>query len=643
MKRLIIIVLVFSIVAFAGQVPFSKGVNLTGWFQASGVRQVQFSKFTKQDFLNIQSLGCDVVRLPINLIAMSNGMPNYTLDPLFYYFLDQVIDWAEELGIYLILDYHATESSTFTDPNLEKSLIALWTQMAERYKNRSNHILYEVINEPHDIADNKWGSIQKNVIEAIRKVDQTHTIVVTGAQWGGYNALAAIPKYTDENLLYSFHFYDPFIFTHQGAGWTSPSLTSLAGVPFPYDPARMPACPPDLKGTWIENSLAGGYRVDGTEKKIKELIGMAIKFRDTRKVPVYCGEFGVYMLNAANEDRVRWYGVVAPYLTEQGIPWTMWDYTGGFGIFRKGGSDLFEHDVNVELVAAMGLNPPPQKEFILKPDSTGFDIYTDGFGRRIFESSWAGSGSIDFYNEEEPAKGSFCIKMEEVDQYCHTGFRFKPIKDLSELVKKGYALDIYLRTDNTNLMFDIRFIDTKTEDPNDHPWRMKYTVSRAQAKWDGNWKHLQIPLKNFVEGGSWDNAWYNPEGKFDWKAVNEFQIVAEHYNFKGRTLYIDHIRIVDPNVVKVEEPAVPEVFRLTNHPNPFNPTTTIVYELAVPGHARLEIFDLRGRLVAVLVDAPQAAGVHRVPFAAEHLAAGVYLCRLAIGDRSIVHKITLLR
>src|SRR5512144_875225 len=88
------------------EVPFHRGVNLTNWLQAGSPRQIQFTKFTKQDLENIKSLGCDVIRLPINLHYMTDGEPNYTVDPLFYYFLDQIVAWTEELGLHLILDNH---------------------------------------------------------------------------------------------------------------------------------------------------------------------------------------------------------------------------------------------------------------------------------------------------------------------------------------------------------------------------------------------------------------------------------------------------------------------------------------------------------------------------------------------------------
>jgi hypothetical protein len=73
------------------EVPFTRGVNLTNWLQASSVEQIQFTKFTEQDLINIKNLGCDVIRLPINLHAMTSGSPDYAIDPLFYYYLNQIV------------------------------------------------------------------------------------------------------------------------------------------------------------------------------------------------------------------------------------------------------------------------------------------------------------------------------------------------------------------------------------------------------------------------------------------------------------------------------------------------------------------------------------------------------------------------
>ncbi len=533
-------------IAKPGEAPFRRGVNLTNWLQTSSAGRIQFAKFTKQDLINIKSLGCDVIRLPINLHAMTGGGPDYTVDPLFYHFLDQIIDWAEDLELHLILDNHTFDPAADTSTRIGDILVPVWAQMAQHYKDRSSCIYYEVLNEPHGIPDATWNHIQQRVIDAIRAVDQKHTIIVGPAGWNGYNNLRYMPVYQDNNLIYTFHFYDPFMFTHQGASWVGPSLVPLAGVPFPYDAARMPECPPELRGTWVQGSLAN-YRNDGTVKRVKELIDTAAAFQAQRQVPLFCGEFGVYIPNSNNEERIYWYNVVRNYLEEKGIVWTIWDYKGGFGLFEEGTGELFDYDLNVPLVEALGLVAPPQQEFVLMPDVNGFDVYLDYIGPNIVESSWIAEGLLDYYSQDYPASGEFCIHWTGVNQYSAISFRFSPVKDLSVLVGNGFALDLWVRCSQPDARFDIRFIDTKTGQRGDLPWRMRYTITQSTAVWDGRWNHLKIPLNAFSEHGAWDNGWFNPIGAFDWGAIDRFEVVSEYGNLQGTHLYFDDIRVLDPN------------------------------------------------------------------------------------------------
>jgi len=336
---------------------FHRGVNLTNWFQTSDVHDIAFNKFTKQDFMHIKSLGCDVIRLPINLHAMTSGAPDYTIDPLFYSYLDQAVSWAEELQLRLIIDNHTFDPSVSTSTDIGSILEKVWKQMANHYKNRSHYIYYEILNEPHGISNKLWGKIQGHIIDTIRTVDPTHTIVVGGADWNSYNDLQGLPHYADDNLIYTFHFYDPMVFTHQGASWTDPSMVLLSGVPFPYNASRVPVTPTKLKGTWVESSL-DNYKNLGTVAHLKKLLDIAAKFKKQRGVPVFCGEFGVYRKNSPNSDRVHWYEQVQKYLEKNGIPWTIWDYEGGFGVFKKNTQDRFGKDLNIPMLQALGFKTP---------------------------------------------------------------------------------------------------------------------------------------------------------------------------------------------------------------------------------------------------------------------------------------------
>lgn len=239
-KNLILALFLLFVLTSQAQAPFHRGVNLTGWFQTSDAGLIQFRKFTIRDFAEIKSLGCDVIRLPVNLHDMTSGAPDYLIDPILFSMLDSAVTWAETLQIYLIIDNHSFDPSVNTSPEIGQVLTRVWPQIALRYKDRSEFIYYEILNEPHGISNQLWGSIQQQTIDAIRAVDTKHTIVVGPSGYNSYNDLAQMPVYADTNLIYTFHFYDPFLFTHQGASWTSPSMKPLAGVPFPYDAETMP-------------------------------------------------------------------------------------------------------------------------------------------------------------------------------------------------------------------------------------------------------------------------------------------------------------------------------------------------------------------------------------------------------------------
>ncbi|MCL2126789.1 MAG: glycoside hydrolase family 5 protein [Treponema sp.] len=342
--------------------PFSKGVNFTKWFEAPSPGAIIFSRFTEQDFIDAKSIGVEVIRLPVKMHAMTGGPPSYALDPLFLDLLDRAVGWAEKHGLYLILDNHSFHPVEPTAPDIDTILVPVWTQMAGRYRDRSGYILYEVLNEPHGIDGKKWAAIQDRVVKAIREIDPERGVIIGGTNYNSIDALSDLPSYTD-NVIYTFHFYDPYLFTHQGETWGSPpNLKTLKGMPFPADAHAVPEIPPELKGTWVENSIRSSYRTDATVQALAKNLDKAVQFSRSRGgLPLFCGEFGAYLLNSLNEDRVRWYRAAAGLLDERGIARASWDYYGGFGLFKTEDGGSFESGLNVEIVEAMGFAALPQK------------------------------------------------------------------------------------------------------------------------------------------------------------------------------------------------------------------------------------------------------------------------------------------
>ena len=110
--------------------------------------------------------------------------------------------------------------------------------------------------------------------------------------------------------------------------------------------------------------------------------------------------------------------------------------------------------------------------------------------------------------------------------------------------------------------------------------------------------------------------------------------------------YIDDVMITDPANVSVNENARRiKVFKLaaSNYPNPYNPATTISYDVPLPSNVKVSVFDMRGRELEVLVDREHTPGEHTIQFDASNLASGVYLYKVESSYDVVVNKMVLMR
>jgi len=525
--------------------PFSRGVNFSGWFEAISAQGISFTRYTEEDFANVKSLGADVIRLPVRMHSMTLGPPSYTLDPLLFRFLDSAVDWAEKHELYIIIDNHSFDPVEATANDIDKILIPVWEQIARRYKDRGDYVVYEILNEPHGISDKRWGEIQGMAIDAIRRIDQKHAIMVGGTDFNTLEKLFTLPEYADQTLIYTFHFYDPYLFTHQGASWGGPPvLTTLAGVPFPANRDRMPKISKELRGTWIEDSLKYSYYNDATAAKLYKSLDRAVVFSRKRDVPVFCGEFGVFMKQSPQADRVVWYKIVTDALDRRNISRASWDYFGGFGIFiKEEGGDFFA-DLNTDVVLAMGFTPPPQRTQTPSPLKSGFTIYDDYPGKEYAAGFWGDTSDFSLY-DAGTAEGEYAIRWGNAEQYNIFWFSFGRNGDFSGLAGSG-ALEFMARTEQL-VRFDIRFVNP--EDASTIPWRMRFTVDERILPPDGKWHAIRIPLSEMHEHGAWIDAtreWREPLGQFSWKKVKQLEFVAEYGNLKNHTIWFDSIKITVP-------------------------------------------------------------------------------------------------
>ena len=92
------------------------------------------------------------------------------------------------------------------------------------------------------------------------------------------------------------------------------------------------------------------------------------------------------------------------------------------------------------------------------------------------------------------------------------------------------------------------------------------------------------------------------------------------------------------------EIGIPSEYSLAqNYPNPFNPVTSIEYTLPEAANVKVEVYNLLGQVVEVLVDSGQEAGYHSVQWDASDVASGVYFYRLTAGYFTATKRMVLMR
>ena len=148
-----------------------------------------------------------------------------------------------DAGLNVLLDIHAEEdwkaALTHGDDGAS-NLYAFWLNFAAHYaKSDPERVFFEILNEPSMDDLYRWEGIQDRAVAMIRRVAPRHTIIATAAAWGHQDGLLAMEPVRDDNVIYTFHDYDPMWFTHQGATWSTTSWAFTHGVPYPSTPQNI--------------------------------------------------------------------------------------------------------------------------------------------------------------------------------------------------------------------------------------------------------------------------------------------------------------------------------------------------------------------------------------------------------------------
>lgn len=330
--------------AFARAQRLKRGINASEWFaqvhDKRGYTREHFQTWTTaEDVALIKSLGFDHVRLSVNPQPMfTAGEPNKIPEEYLGY-LDAAVKMILDHGLAVVIDLHPEsdfKARLAKDDDFVEEFADFWRALAKHYSTWDRErVFFEVLNEPEFSDRYRWLGVAAKLAAAIREGAPAHTIIAAGARWSNDDELVFQEPLHDPNVIYNFHFYEPHIFTHQGATWGAYYWHWLRGVRYPStteSAERASALVPDevnrLQVIRYGHEHWDASRIDAEMKQ-------AAAWARRRGVPLVCNEFGVYRDYTDPQDRAAWLRDVRTALEKNGIGWTMWDYSGAFGVVTK--------------------------------------------------------------------------------------------------------------------------------------------------------------------------------------------------------------------------------------------------------------------------------------------------------------------
>lgn len=294
-----------SISAFEMNERLGRGVNFGNALEAPNEGEWGVT-LQARHFERAAEAGFSTIRLPVRWSNHALDEPPYTIRPGFFTRVDWALDRAEENGLNVVLNVHHYEEMDANPTEHKERWLAIWRQIAERYQGRPQSVVFELLNEPHDrLIASLWNQYLAEAIAVIRESNPVRNLIVGPVQWNSTNALPMLALPDDEHLIVTVHFYDPFQFTHQGAGWVSGS------------------------DAWLGTTWTGTV---SQRAFITEILTRAANWGRDHNRPIFLGEFGAFE-RADMTSRISWTSYVAREAERLEMSWAYWEFMSGFGIY----------------------------------------------------------------------------------------------------------------------------------------------------------------------------------------------------------------------------------------------------------------------------------------------------------------------
>ena len=247
-------------------------------------------------FDDFRAAGFTAVRLPVNWGNHSSRVAPYDIAPVWLDKVEKVVDAALQRGLFVIINGHHENwlKKSYAKPESRARYDRIWEQIAHRFRDKSDHLLFEIINEPFGMTAPQVDDLNARILGIIRRENPTRIVVFSGNEYSGSDQMMAAAVPNDKFLMAYFHCYDPW---------------SFAG---------------ESQGTWTDKDLAAlQAKLDAVEAWSKKT-----------GVPVMMSEFGA-VKTADPQSRKLFYRSYATEARKHSIAWQVWDDGGNLILYLR--------------------------------------------------------------------------------------------------------------------------------------------------------------------------------------------------------------------------------------------------------------------------------------------------------------------
>ena len=345
-----------------------------------------------EDLRRLRAIGLDFVRIPVDpgpFLSFAGAQRAALMDMLF-----TAVAQCLQAGLSVVVNIQASGTHYYTPERMfggvGAPLFAAYLGLVEAVARRLGaldlaRVALEPINEPpQECVSQDWSDVQARLLGAARSAALGLTLIATGgcgSMITGLTPLDPAKLAAFNPLLFTFHFYEPYLFSHQGAPWMSrePVYRDLNAVPWPASAGSLEATLAAVRARMAadtgvsreaqraayaetEKALGVYFAAQPDTPYLRKYLAMARAWGDQHGIPparILLGEFGALRSDsryvaAPNADRARYIRDVRLTAESFGFPWAFWNLFDGMGMMDDATKAL-----DPAIVAALGLSPAP--------------------------------------------------------------------------------------------------------------------------------------------------------------------------------------------------------------------------------------------------------------------------------------------